>query len=88
MRLRSLLFLGALLLSLTGCAVDPKIGGILGDLKKVQESSEVIRVPDRVSYRLMGAFGKVAEVHLLPGTFRLQWRTASGGSTVTRKRTA
>jgi hypothetical protein len=67
-----------LLVLLTGCAANPKYQAIKTGLKKVPRSAEVVTVSSHLSYRFMGALGKVGQVNLLPGTYHLEWENELG----------
>ncbi|MES2941871.1 MAG: hypothetical protein V4772_03260 [Pseudomonadota bacterium] len=78
MTLRGLTGLMVLLIMLTGCAANPKNEAIKADLKKVQSSSEILSVPGHLSYKFVGAFGKIVQINLLPGAYHLEWQNSIG----------
>lgn len=78
MKLRGLMGWAVPLALLAGCASNPKHQAIKADLKDVPSSAEVVTVPNHLSYKLTGAFGKTTQVNLLPGTYHLQWENKIG----------
>jgi hypothetical protein len=67
-----------LLLLFAGCASNPKMEAIRSNLKKMPTSTDAVSVPNPMSYKFVGAFGKVAEVNLLPGSYHLEWQNDFG----------
>ncbi|QNK66992.1 hypothetical protein [Variovorax sp. PAMC26660] len=56
-----------------GCAAPPEVSSL-----QKATSPRIVNLEADASYKFSGAFGKEAEVHLLPGTYRLEKENASG----------
>jgi hypothetical protein len=56
-----------------GCAAPPEVSSL-----QKATSQRIVSLEGEASYKFPGVFGKEAEVHLLPGTYRLEKENATG----------